>query len=496
MLKAQSAVEFLSVYGFVILVIAIAIAVLVLFISIPKTILPTQCSFLSGFSCVDGIYTINSTAGVNSILLISATDMQPGIVNISRFSGYIDYHESTSGYCVPSVATEGQKVYCIANIGVTPSFGSVYFGTFDIYANYCTPASSNFYTTKCPADSNYTYGGNIRTQTVKLNFGKNTNTQINITNSQKSAVPAHFQELVSFNPSGYVLYERPDLGNIRFYYKSKELYSWCEANCSSSATGNAIFWVKIPVAIPPSHNLSISMYILPLTVGYSGQYAGEAPQLSCPDPADTAGCATYGKYDNGANVFDAYWNFSGTTLPPSLIPYTSSGSSIIVDQGLTVDTGSGSWAGVVSASKSIAPIISETFVESQSGGALSGGIAQQIGYYTYSAGYDFNGWSGSIGEGSLSVGMNSGQNIDLQIATPGVDGMAWVSDNSQAYYKNYVLSFSTASDLSMPKNLYTSLGVFCCSGGDIIRYYWLLTRTYPPNGVMPVAHIGSVSIIS
>ena len=372
MLRGQSAVEFLSVYGFVILVIAIAIAVLVLFMAIPKTILPTQCTFLSGFSCVDGIYTINSTAGTNSILLISATDMQPGIVNISSFKGYIDFHESTSGYCVPSVATEGQKVYCIANIGVTPSFGSVYFGTFDIYANYCTPSSSNFYTTKCPSDSNYTYGGNIRTQTVKLAFGKNSNTQINITNSQKSAVPAHFQQLISFNPSGYVLYERPDLGNIRFYYKSKELYSWCESNCSSYATGNAIFWVRLPVAISPSHNLSISMYILPLTVGYSDQYAGEAPQLSCPNPADTAGCATYGKYDNGANVFNNYWNFAGTSLPSS---FTTAGSgSYSQNDGITVSSSSGSNYEII-ATISSGSIIMDSLMEltSSTNGNLAAG---------------------------------------------------------------------------------------------------------------------------
>ncbi len=492
MLKAQSAVEFLSVYGFIILVIAIAIAVLVLFMSIPKTILPTQCSFLSGFSCVDGIYTINSTAGVNSILLISATDMQPGIVNISSFSGFIDYHESTSGYCVPSVATEGQKVYCIANIGVTPAFGSVYFGTFDIYANYCTPSSSNFYTTKCPADSNYTYGGNIRTQTVKLNFGKNTNTQINITNSQKSAVPAHFQELISFNPSGYVLYERPDLGNIRFYYKSKELYSWCEANCSSSATGNAIFWVRLPVAIPPSHNLSISMYILPLTVGYSGQYAGEAPQLSCPNPADTAGCIEYGKYDNGARVFDSYWNFSGTTAPPGWTTlegavsynneislsatsdayYSSSqyAPAQYILEGLTPST-TAAWGGLIWATSWNAGGGAYGLENGQTSGVT--GLTEQV--------YSVNGGAGDYVNG-------------ISTSTPFMNGMHWDGTSNATGYINYASPLTApTTDAPAISKSYAGVGAW---GSGYITFDWIRIRTYPPGGVMPVAHIGSVSIIS
>ena len=43
-----------------------------------------------------------------------------------------------------------------------------------------------------------------------------------------------------------------------------------------------------------------------------GVVTGEAPQLSCNNPANTqTGCAAgqYGKYDNGKNVFSFYSNF-------------------------------------------------------------------------------------------------------------------------------------------------------------------------------------------
>ncbi|MEM3841669.1 MAG: hypothetical protein QXN59_03185 [Candidatus Micrarchaeaceae archaeon] len=40
--KAQSALEFMSTYGFVFLILAIVIAVLYFFLSLPKTIVPPQ----------------------------------------------------------------------------------------------------------------------------------------------------------------------------------------------------------------------------------------------------------------------------------------------------------------------------------------------------------------------------------------------------------------------------------------------------------------------
>ncbi len=192
---------------------------------------------------------------------------------------------------------------------------------------------------------------------------------ITITNTQNSAVPSHFQQMIQFSPSTYAIEEAPDLGNIRFYYGSEELYSWCEANCSSSSTGNAIFWVKTPHAIPPGKNITIDMYFLPSVVEYDGDFAGEAPQLS----------NTYGQYDNGAKVFEFYEGFEGVTLPPELNQYAPSGAAISVNKGLTINTGTASWAGVITTSNFTPPVIFDAYVASQSGGALSGGIAEQAG---------------------------------------------------------------------------------------------------------------------
>lgn len=127
-----------------------------------------------------------------------------------------------------------------------------------------------------------------------------------LTNSQNVATLAPFQQMITFDPSTYSQYENSNLGNIRFYQGSTELYSWCESGCSNTSS-NAVFWVKLPNGIGAKSSTGIYMIFKPMSTNYDGVYAGEAPQLS----------PTYAEYDNGANVFNFYDNFAGTSLNAS-----------------------------------------------------------------------------------------------------------------------------------------------------------------------------------
>ncbi|MGC8566942.1 MAG: hypothetical protein ACP5M8_04760 [Caldisphaera sp.] len=58
---------------------------------------------------------------------------------------------------------------------------------------------------------------------------------------------------------------------------------------------------------------------------------GEAPQLS----------PTYAEYDDGANVFNNYWNFARTSLPTG---WNSTGMTVTVNNGVTAQANtSGTW---------------------------------------------------------------------------------------------------------------------------------------------------------
>jgi hypothetical protein len=126
------------------LIIAITLSLLYLFINFPRTILPFNCTIFSGFNCNDAIYTPNATVG--SQLFIIVSDMMPGTLNITGFNAYMDFANSTSGYCAASIVTEGEKTYCIADISSAPRLGNMYSGTFKIIGNYCAQPLANITT--------------------------------------------------------------------------------------------------------------------------------------------------------------------------------------------------------------------------------------------------------------------------------------------------------------------------------------------------------------
>ena len=475
--RQQSAIEFISVYGLVLLIIAIALSMLVFIAAIPRTILPTQCAYYNTFTCPDAVLSTNSTG---SMLLVDSVDSTPGIVNISSFSAFIGSGNSRSGYCVPSQAQQGQTVYCIANFNFSLSTGTAYTGTFSIHANYCTGPPSTLLSASCPAGSNYSFAGSIRIQPSHAIIGGiNTSLSggasgryvpITITNNQPGAAPAHFQQMITFDPQTYAQFERADLGNLRFYYGSKEMYSWCESGCSSSSA-SAVFWVRMPVAIPSQGSRVIDMYFLPFSVQYDGIYTGESPQFTTP----------YAEYDNGASVFNSYWNFAGTSSAGWTTGGTGSGT---FNNGLTLDSnGQGPF------------LISTTTLSSGSviEGLMSQQVGAEIGIGTVS-GYVFD--LGESGSQELGIGITSSTGEVTSWVTTGSSATAGTEYVVTGYYTpNGNLSLDYVSELKgslSPSTQYITIsGYSGLASTSFIQ--WLRTRTYPPNGIMPSVTFGSVA---
>lgn len=161
MSRAQSAVEFLTTYSFVFLIIAIALFILLIYASIPKAILPAQCTFYGGFNCLDIAYFNTGSGG--SELVILASDKQIGTVNITSFNATMDNIPSTGGYCTPATVIPGQNFYCIATFSGTATT-KTYVGTFSTAANYCANSPSGLSNYSCPSGSGYRYGGSFKTE--------------------------------------------------------------------------------------------------------------------------------------------------------------------------------------------------------------------------------------------------------------------------------------------------------------------------------------------
>ena len=201
---------------------------------------------------------------------------------------------------------------------------------------------------------------------------------------------------------------------------------------------------------------------------------GEAPQLS----------STYAEYDDGANVFNYYTNFAGTSLPSGWV----SGENI----GYTVNNGiedinvpSGSGNGYVDTS---ATYTTSNYVDWY--GYLGSENANQGGGgYTNStalAGFGF--WNSEFGLSTYN-GVSAITSMSYTASTYAV--FSTTIQGSTAYELiNYGSSTSTTS--SVPSgllNLGWSLQTLSTQG---FYAYWLRTRAYPPNGVMPSVSFGAV----
>ena len=482
-IRGQTAIEFLSNYSLVILILTVAIAFVLILANAPAAIFPSQCGAYGGFTCADVVYSFNGPNG-GSQLLVEITDTQPGVLNISSFSAKISHVQNSAGYCTPPVAMQGEKVYCTANVPYTPTLGSVYAGSFNISANYCSSGVGQT-AVACPANGNFVYGAGIEVQAGKQQIFTGPYYYLPVTITNPTNSPAHaglqLQINLTANSISYAQYERSDLGNIRFYDGAQSLYSWCESGCTNTSS-KAMFWVKTDRPITANTAIALQIYFLPKNIDYSGRYAGEAPQLS----------GTYGQYDNGADVFTNYWNFAGNALPNGF--WYAASATVSVNNGITV---SGSPA-ILGINDQLNPsgAIFDIYYTSTSVTALETGI----GYGTSSSSSDIQYAMTSVIYGSSSgiyYWVPTGAYTELTTisapAIPNVIGIGWspapkqiflADDSGISTASSNALSYSSANQI-LTRN----------GGGGTYTARWFRVRAYPPDGILPSFSFNSVAVV-
>jgi len=325
---------------------------------------------------------------------------------------------------------------------------------------------------------------------------------ITLTNSQTVATLSGFQQQIIFNPSTYSSYENGNLGNIRFYYGTTELYSWCESGCSNTST-NTVFWVKLPFVINGSSSAVINMTFEQKTVNYDKNYAGEAPNMT----------STYGQYDNGAKVFNFYSNFKGTSLNTSKwTAYYGTNNNYVVSNGITVnpessESGTSPPEIYTTTYTTTGPIILDFYGEMDVSGKTGVNNLVLLGLINSSndnnnfGGIGNFGFSGVPHDGLVAWG-SSGS--DIYADSPALN---LPNTNSVIYSIELPTVYSTSTTLNGFSNYgnkatisgidYSGwsghLGFISQSSGETIGpIYWIRTRLVPPNGIMPSITIGNV----
>ena len=306
---------------------------------------------------------------------------------------------------------------------------------------------------------------------------------ITLTNSQSSITPTPFQQLININPTSIgSSYFSSDLGNIRFYADlafTQPLYAWVESGNSNTSTSTNI-WVNLPNGIPANSSITIYMKLLPIGTEYDGVYMGEAPQLS----------PTYGQYDNGASVFNNYWNFAGTVLPSGW-----SGSGYTVNNGLTITCPSGN-ANYLSSPLSLGMnsnlIWSAYFynLPSFSSGNYEIGFGpKQTSSPWYFAG--LGSYTSTTGLGSLYFIGTAYENYTTTWNSNGVYSALWQNNYIYTAFNEGTFTNQLSASTAFSANL-TIMGFDHASSGSFnFSVSYVYTRTYPPNGVMPTVSVGS-----
>ena len=286
---------------------------------------------------------------------------------------------------------------------------------------------------------------------------------ITITNNQPYPTPSPFQQLLILNLSSF-LSSSSQLLNLQFCLDPQcntPLYAWIEQNNLT----NAYIWVKIPTSIPANGSLTIYMFIQN-SIQYP--YTGIAPYLT----------STYAQYDNGGNVFNFYDNFKGTTLNP--VWTVPSGFSYQVNNGFIAEPSSGSASSAYNLNvQETSSIIAEW--------ALNMSSTTYSRNYTYFQLNRYTGYSNMhmLGVSGSDTLFNNNTKINtVSISSSGIQifGVRNGGTTVTWYYEgnSYTNTSATA------ETDYLALGwAYNAQSYNFPTIYWVRTKAYPPNGVMP-----------
>jgi hypothetical protein len=222
-------------------------------------------------------------------------------------------------------------------------------------------------------------------------------------------------------------------------------------------------------------------------LSFDGNYWGEAPQLS----------STYAQYDNGANVFNIYTNYAGTSVPSGFaVASDGANGSVTINNGATVtatntDGTNGEFLYYTTA-QNPAGIIIESLIISASNDKHDKLIGYDLNVPTTQGGWW--GWINGVTAGihnsdELVTIINGRQNqpSSLTLSLPILISLSWQTTNTAKATFNYSSDQMTNSSTPTIGSSYLVSG-FINSGGTV-GYQWFRVRAYPPNGVMPATAI-------
>ncbi len=476
--KAQSAMEYLMTYGWAILIIAVVIAVLfALGVFNGSAFIGNECVAQSGFLCSKPIMT---TAG---FLQVSIGALQQ--ISITGLACTANATAPSSFTAIPQITlTNGYITNVTFQCPIKgTAIGTAFAGTLWVQFN---GEDQTGQVAQLASVATKATTGSITGSSTVDSQGNVVYVPITLTNSQGTATPAPFQQMLSVDSASYGAYINSGWSNVEFSTGAAGagtlLNAWVESGNSNTAT-DTVVWVNLPGGIGAQGTNTIYMDFMPDNVMSASGPTGEAPQLS----------STYAEYDNGASVFSLYDNFAGTSMPSGFT--FSSDITTSVNNGLSISSNSFNQYGYYSGSSYSGNVIVEEAAmattianpgDSQNGVGVTNTVISIFDSLamnnpsTSPAG-------GTVYEGYLYYSYSSRGLLSQTISMNTLEILGFTGSSSgMSIQYNYNTISTTSTPLSSPYYiLITQMGP---NSADVI--HWLRARAYPPNGVMPGVSFG------
>jgi len=312
---------------------------------------------------------------------------------------------------------------------------------------------------------------------------------ITLYNSQNISTPNPFQQLIylniaqingdinTLNVHASLIYNY-SFANFEFSYSSGQVIpSWVQSNNS----GTLVLWLKIN-EINAKSSMVIYLDIFSSTTNLlsaSGPI-GENPFLS----------KVYGKYDDGALVFDFYDNFAGKYLNGNNWVFGGSGSIIVNN---TAELKTNSYIYIITKNGfNPQSTICDVYAPQGTINAPYVAFSMTTGNENTSNGYFwiYNSYTKHIGGSYAKGGIILG-NINYNgFSTGNWQSESWQSDNEQVLITDYATSSAYYNNTSfslypLPSEVYYGIGLQKQSSG-FVNISLFRVRAFPPNGVMPL----------
>ena len=488
--RSQSALEYMMTYGWAILIIVI-VAVILYSMGIfnPSSSITFTSSGFSPFTVSSSLcnnigYKIAVLAGpipnngnsltINKVFLTSATGANTTTASYTLTNPVTLKSGQSATILIPNVACNSANIHYSLSAKIQYSYDVPTIGLQTV--NTTGTVAGTSITGKPSTLTSYE--------------------PITITNTQSSATPSPFQQMINFTSSdpGFSSIATGNFGqNVEFfYYNGTIIPSWLENYTST----NGLWWLKIAV-IPGGSSETVYVGFAPISISlFNTVNDGEAPQIPC-GSTPTSSCSNYAEYDDGANVFNFYDNFAGTTLNTS--KWTATGTYSI-NNGILIKNSSSSYlTSTDSYGSGVIDFYAQFLGTPHSGGGINS-------YGGYSNGQQDGRLIGTFGEdgncNTVAASTPEFYLVNFQGCPPvnltqiasfnnNYNVFSVASTNSEDYgYINYGNAVSSTSDLvSLPY----PVGVYVNTAGQSINMQWFRFRAYPPNGVMPSVSFGSVA---